>query len=130
MIANHLETVRRICLALPEATEKLAWGEPTFRVKGKLFAMYANADNHHGGGRHALWCHAPSGTQEGLVEAAPDRFFVPPYVGKRGWIGVWLDRVDELELELHVHRAYCVVAPKRLRSHVEETDFRVDKTSR
>ncbi len=109
---EHLERVRRICLALPEATEKLAWGAPTFRVKNKLFAMYHN--NHHGDGRVAAWLHAPPGVQAMLAQSKPERFFVPPYVGPSGWIGVHLDRCRDDELELHVREAYRVVAPKKL----------------
>ncbi len=76
-----------------------AWGEPTFRVKNKLFAMFASASNHHGQGRHAVWCKAALGNQEFMVRDAPDRFFVPPYVGPSGWIGVYLDGgVDWTEL--------------------------------
>ena len=114
MAQNHLERVRRICLAFPEATEKTAWGEPTFRVRTKLFAMYADAANHHGGGRHALWCPAPPGLQHVLVEAAPEQFFVPPYVGKSGWIGLDLARTSDVELEVHVAQAYRMIAPKKL----------------
>lgn len=120
MVDHQLERIRRICLSLPETSEKLAWGEPTFRVKGKLFAMYASASNHHGGGRDALWCHAPDGVQQGLVEAAPDRFFVPAYVGPKGWIGMWLDRVDDAEIEIHTAQAYRVVAPKKLRDLLDK----------
>src|SRR5437016_3084956 len=85
-----LARVRRICLALPEAHEKEAWGEATFRVRDRLFVMFA--DNHHGDGRIAIWCAAPSGAQAAVVDADPRRFFVPPYVGRRGWIGIRLDR--------------------------------------
>ena len=109
-----------MCLALPEATEKRAWGEPTFRV-GKMFAMYAGG-SHHGDGRDALWCQAPESAQLGLVEAAPDRFFIPPYVGKDGWIGIWLDAVDDIELELHIREAYRVVAPQNLVAQLEAED--------
>ncbi len=113
---SQLDRVRRVCLALPEAIEKLAWGEPTFRVRGKMFAMFAN--NHHHDGRIALWCHAPSQVQGLLVGAAPDKFFVPPYMSVKGWVGLVLDRVDDAELELHVVQAYCVVAPHKLQALV------------
>lgn len=119
MSEGDLDRVRRICLALPEATEKRAWGEPTFRIRNKMFAMYANAGTHHGTGRNDLWCHAPPGSQEMLIQAEPERFFVPPYVGKNGWIGLHLDRVSDLEIELHLCQAYCRVAPKNLRAIVE-----------
>ena len=83
---DPLGKLRALCLALPEATEKEAWGEPTFRVGGKMFAMFTN--NHHGDERIAVWCKAPPGVQEILVGAAPERFFVPPYVGHKGWVSM------------------------------------------
>ncbi len=108
-----LERLRAICLALPDATEKMAWGEPTFRVRDKLFAQF---DNHHHGADHvAVWLAMPLGAQEGLVYAEPRRFFVPPYVGKRGWVGVRLDgRPDWQHIEDLVREAYKCVSPKRL----------------
>ena len=112
---NHdpLLVLRRIACALPRAIERDSHGEPAWFVEGKrLFATYA--DRHHDG-RVAFWCAAPLGAQESLVEADPSRFFVPPYVGVRGWIGVYLDvEVDwDLVTEL-VTDAYRMVAPKRL----------------
>lgn len=108
-----LDRVRKICLALPEATEKVAWGEPTFRVRDKLFVMYN--DNHHGDGRTAIWCKAEPGGQEILVGADPERFFVPPYVGKSGWIGIDLKGgVDWREVAALVEESYRMTAPKRL----------------
>src|SRR5215210_1145550 len=92
MAPNPLVRLRKICLALPEAHEVEAWGEPTFRVKNKLFAMFAGASNHHGRGRDSVWCKAGPGNQELMIAAAPDRFFKPPYVGPSGWIGVYLDK--------------------------------------
>jgi hypothetical protein len=100
-----LERARAICLSLPGTTEKEAWSAPTFRVKKKMFAMFVN--NHHGDGRIALWLSAPPGSQELLVEADPAHFFVPPYQGPFGWIGVRLDvdpdwdEVRELVEEAH-----------------------------
>jgi hypothetical protein len=92
-----------------------AWGEPTFRVRNKLFAMYASASTHHGSGRPAVWCKAGPGNQGVMVRAAPDRFFVPPYVGPSGWIGAWLDgAIDWIELEDLLRDSYALVAPKRL----------------
>src|SRR3954470_8769512 len=85
-----LERVRAICLALPEATERLSHGSPTWFVRDKkTFVMFL--DDHHCDGRLALWTAAPSGVQANLVEEEPERFFVPPYVGHRGWIGLRLD---------------------------------------
>lgn len=102
-----------MCLALPEATEKIAWGAPTFRVRDKLFAMYA--DHHHGVEWIALWLNAPPGVQSELVAADTERYFVPPYMGPRGWIGVRLDRgTDWDEVAELVEEAYRMVAPKRL----------------
>jgi hypothetical protein len=110
-----LARLRKLCLALPEAHEVEAWDEPTFRVRNKLFAMYADAGKHHGGGRTAVWCKATPENQGLMIAAAPDRFFVPPYVGPSGWIGIWLDqKVDWSELEELLHDGYALVAPKRL----------------
>ncbi len=85
-----LARVRKICLALPETSENIAWGAPTFRVREKIFVMFA--DNHHGDGRIAIWCRAPLGSQQALVASDPEHFFVPPYVGCFGWVGIRLDR--------------------------------------
>ena len=116
MSIDQLARARRICLALPEATEQEAWGEPTWRVRKKIFAMFAN--DHHHDGRVALWCNAPLGVQEMLVREHPDKIFVPPYVGVKGWIGVVLDRNSDEEIEGHVVQSYCMVAPKRLQALV------------
>jgi hypothetical protein len=109
-----LETIRKICLAFPEASERPSHGEPTFFVGGKrTFATVW--DNHHGDGRLALLCAAPPGMQAALVEGDPDRFFVPPYVGHRGWIGFRIDRsFDPGELAGILEDAYAEVAPPRL----------------
>jgi hypothetical protein len=88
--AAALAGVRRACLALPDTSEKIAWGTPTFRVGGRLFVMFA--DNHHGDGRLAIWCNAGPGAQEAFVARDVDCYFVPPYVGPSGWLGVRLDR--------------------------------------
>jgi hypothetical protein len=115
--ARILARLRKICLALPESHEVEAWGEPTFRVRNKLFAMYASSGNHHGSGRPAVWCKAGPGNQELMVQANPDRFFVPPYVGPSGWVGVWLDGVvDWGEVADLLRDSYVLVAPKKLRS--------------
>jgi hypothetical protein len=108
-----IDRVREICLALPEATEKMAWGEPTFRVRDKIFAQYE--DNHHNSGIVGLWCKAPDGLQEMLVRADPGHFYVPKYVGHKGWIGIRMesdvpwDHVADL-----VRDSYRMTAPKRL----------------
>src|SRR5918999_660836 len=108
------ERLRELCLALPETNERLSHGQPTFFVRDKRpFAMVL--DNHHGDGRFAMWCAAQDGLQEMLVEADPERFFRPPYVGHRGWLGVRLDRgVHWNELAGIVEDAYAEVAPPKL----------------
>lgn len=110
--AEALERARAVCLALPGATEKVAWGEPTWRVKDRLFAMFAG--NHHADGRVALWLNAPMGVQEHLVAEDPEAYFRPPYVGVKGWVGVVIHRVDEGTLRAHVVQSYALVAPRRL----------------
>jgi hypothetical protein len=113
-----LEHLRHICMALPEATERLSHGEPAWFVRGKKqFATFAN---HHHDDRLAFWCAAPEGAQETLVDAAPDRFFRPPYVGHRGWLGVYLDvPVDWDEIATIVEDAYRAVAPKKLLAELD-----------
>jgi len=109
-----LERLRGICLGLPETTERLSHGAPTFFVRGKR-AFLMVLDNHHGDGRFAIWCAAGEGMQAMLVDAEPERFFVPPHVGHRGWLGVRLDRgLDWDELAGIVQDAYGEVAPPKL----------------
>ena len=121
---NPVDRLRAICLALPETSEKVAWGEPTWRVKGKLFAQL---DNHHHGADHlAVWLPAPLGEQESLVFLDPQRFFRPPYVGSRGWVGVRIDgRPDWKLVASLVQQAYREGAPPRLRDAVKVTPPRV-----
>jgi hypothetical protein len=110
---DPLEELRIRCLALPETTERQSHGEPAWFVRGKkTYAMYAD---HHHDDRLAFWCAAPPGAQEALVATDPGRFFVPPYVGGRGWLGVWLDvDVDWDELGELVTDAYRTIAPRSL----------------
>lgn len=113
-----LAAVRRICLDLPEATEKLSHSSPTFFVR-RTFVMFH--DDHHGDGRLAIWCAAPDGAQALMVESEPERFFVPPYVGHRGWLGVRLDvDVDWNEVAAIVEDAYRTVAPRKLVALLDE----------
>ena len=116
--SDPLESLRRLCLALPEATERLSHGEPTWFVRGqKVFATYAD---HHHDDRLAFWCAAPAGAQRGLVSSDPERFFVPPYVGHRGWVGVYVDvPVDWDEIAALLTDAYRMIAPKRLVAQLE-----------
>src|SRR5262245_46189198 len=110
MARQPIDRLRAICLALPEATERETWGNATFRVREKIFAMERSDD-----GRVSVWCKAPPGSQMVLVGADPDRFFVPPYVGHKGWIGMRLDRrPDWREVAALVTRSYRLIAPKRL----------------
>lgn len=110
MAKSPADRLRAICLALPEAMEKEAWGDPTFRVRDRIFAMFKQGD-----GRPSLWCKALPGSQTVLVGADPERFFVPPYVGHRGWVGMRLDRwPDWNEVAELVRRSYRLTAPKRL----------------
>ena len=109
-----LNRLRKICLALPETSERLSHGAPTFFVREKRAFLMVMTD-HHGDGRFAIWCAAGEGVQDMLVEADPDRFFVPPYVGHRGWLGLRLDRgLDWDELTGIVEDAYADVAPAKL----------------
>lgn len=126
MPPRPLIKLRKLCLALPEAHEVEAWGEPTFRVRNKMFAMYANAANHHGNGRHAAWIKALKPDQQRMVAAAPECFFVPPYVGPSGWVGVWLDGAVDWEVVAEfLTDGFKLVAPKRLLSAWEETKVRL-----
>jgi hypothetical protein len=112
--AAVLARLRAICLALPETSERPSHGAPSFFVRDKkCFVMLL--DDHHGDGIFGIWCAAPPGNQELLVQADPGRFFRPPYVGHRGWLGVRLDgAVDWDELTGIVEDAFATVAPKRL----------------
>jgi hypothetical protein len=109
--------VREICLAFPEAEEKPSHGSPDFRVRGKSFATFVV--NHHGDGRIALWLNAPPGAQQFYTEADPENYFVPPYVGPRGWLGVHLDRtLSWRSIAQRVRDAYEKVAPKALSARI------------
>ena len=109
-----LAGVRELCLALPETSERLSHGAPTFFVRDKRPFVMVLMD-HHGDGRFAIWCAAPAGIQGMLVGADPEKFFVPPYVGHRGWLGVRLDvQLDWDELAGIAEDAYAEVAPPKL----------------
>ncbi len=115
MPPRPITRLRKLCLALPEAHEVEAWGTPTFRVQNKMFAMFASRDGHAGRGRDGVWIKAAPGDQERMVKAAPHCFFVPPYMGPSGWVGVWLDGVVEWEdVAEFLRDGYRLVAPKRL----------------
>ena len=116
-----LERLRQICLALPEATERLSHGEPTWFVqRKKTFVSYSD---HHHDDRLAFCCAAPPGAQDFLVRADPVRFFVPPYVGGRGWIGVRLDVPQDWDqIADLIEDAYRTVAPARLVAALDASD--------
>lgn len=114
LMPTELDRLRAIALALPEAEERETWEHPTFRVRGKIFAMAV-------GDRRdlAMWCKAPPGSQAVLVGADPKRFFVPPYVGPKGWVGMHLTgRPDWHEVAAIVQRSYRLVAPRKLADKV------------
>jgi len=111
-MSSSRDRLRRLCLALPGAWEKVSHGEPTFWVGKKMFASFANAANHHGAGRHAVWCKADHLTQDILIGRAPERYFRPPYVGPSGWVGIYLDnRPDWGEVAERLRHAHELAAP-------------------
>ena len=115
-----MEQLRKICLALPEANERRSHGEPTwFAGKGKVFAML---DNHHHGAAHlSVWLPQPLGVQEMLIEAEPERFFRPPYVGPSGWVGVVLDRKPDWGSVTQLIRdAFAHVATRKLVAQLKQ----------
>jgi hypothetical protein len=111
---EHLQRVRRFCAALPDTTEKISHGEPTFFVAKKVYVMFAN--NHHKDGHVAIWIPALPGLQATLIKSEPKKFFTPPYIGVRGWVGIELEEIDDEELGFHISEAWRLIAPKKLRS--------------
>jgi hypothetical protein len=113
-VHEALGRIRELCLGLPETSERLSHGAPTFFIRDKRpFVMFH--DDHHGDGRLAIWAAAPPGIQALLVDGAPEHYFVPPYVGHLGWVGVRLDRGLEWdEIAGVVEDAWLTRAPKRL----------------
>jgi len=110
----HLKRLRALCLALPGTTEKEAWGDPTWRVRDKMFAMQKG---NYSGGRPSLWVKAAPGEPAFMVEAEPARFFIPPYLGHRGWVGVYLDSsADWDELARLVAASFALIAGPRTAS--------------
>ncbi len=112
--------LREICLALPEATEDYAGvGNPAFKVRDKIFAMQHPAQRPGYENRPSLWCKAPRGFQEMIVENDPEHFFVPPYVGQHGWVGIFLDvDLDWTLIADLVEDSYSLTAPKRLQARI------------
>jgi len=117
---DPLTKLREICLRLPETTEVLAWGSPTFRVKGKIFAMYAVPGSHHTAGRPAIWILSVNIEQDLVLRARPDRYFKPPYVGAGGWIGAYLDKNPPwAEIEELIRDGWRRRAPKKIAALVD-----------
>jgi len=111
-IDRHADRVRALCLAMPGAIERASHGEPTFFVHKRVFAMLSL--NHHDDGRIAVLIPAADDVQEQLLAAQPDKYFYPPYVGVRGWVGIHLPRVSDKLLRQHITQAWRLVAPKKL----------------
>jgi hypothetical protein len=112
--------LRALCMSLPEVTERLSHGEPTWFVRGKK--VFVQSSDHHHDDRLGFWCAAPPGVQQELVDTEPERFYRPPYVGGRGWLGVYLDvaDVDWDEIAHVVRDAYRVIAPPALVARLDE----------
>jgi hypothetical protein len=120
---DALDRVRAICLAYPEVTERPSHGAPTWFVRDRTTFVMLMVDGHHSNTFPHLWCAAPPGVQEELVAAEPHKFFRPPYVGGRGWLGVRLDgQVDWDEIAELCEDAYRVIAPKRLVARLDARD--------
>lgn len=118
---DSLDRLREICLAFPEVTERPSHGAPTWFVRGKSTFVTFWQHGHHQHDFPHLWCAAPPGAQEALVAADPDRYFRPPYVGGRGWLGVRMDGdVDWAEVAELCEDAYRTVAPKRLVQQLDD----------
>lgn len=115
---KQMERVRRICLSLPETWEKISHGEPTFFVRNKVFAMCSN--NHHNDGHIAVTIPAAIGIQAMLIERSPEKFYRPPYVGVRGWVGIELGKVSDEELGLHIREAWRLIAPEKLHTLLKD----------
>ena len=117
-MARDIRTaVREICFSFPEVEERTGHGMPDYKVRGKTFAMLAI--NHHGDGRIALWVHAPPGAQHLHADGEPAFYFVPPYVGPRGWLGVHLDQGNDwFSIAVRIREAYVNVAPRGLASRL------------
>ena len=115
MSMDAISQLREICLAFPEATERETWGNQTFRVREKIFAMAGSS-----GGHWRMSCKARPGVQPSLVAARPDRFYVPPYVGPKGWLGIDLgDGVDWDEVADYIEESYRMTAPKRFAAQID-----------
>jgi len=128
---SPLERLRQACLALPGAWEKLSHGEPTFWAGKRMFASFANANNHHGAGRNAVWCKATHATQYMLIARSPEVYFSPPYAGASGWVGIYLDAAtDWTEVAERLRHAHELAAPPRVRGAKSRTATSARRGSR
>jgi len=119
---EHLRLVRRICMSMPDATEKLSHGEPTFFAKKRVFTMFA--DNHHGDGHVSVWIPAAAGLQAALIRSAPKVYFRPPYVGAAGWVGIELSEISDDDLAAHIMDAWSLVASRQKRKRPQANSGR------
>ena len=111
MPPRPLTRLRRMCLALPGAREKLSHGAPTFFARKKVYCMFAS--NHHNDGHLAVWIPVEPGAQATLIQGNPRAYFRPPFVGVKGWVGVELGEVSDEELAVHLHQAHRIMAPPK-----------------
>lgn len=123
-VDRPVDRLRALCLALPEVTERLSHGEPTWFVRGRK--VFVQLSDHHHDDRVGFWCAAVADVRDSLVGRDPERFFVPPYVGGRGWLGVYLDSEtrggappDWDEIDELVREAFRLVAPKTLAARLD-----------
>lgn len=125
-MSGVVDRLRALCMALPEVTERLSHGEPTWFVRGRK--VFVQLSDHHHDDRLGFWCAAPPGLRDSLVARDPERFFVPPYVGGRGWLGVYLDvhlgagSPDWVEIDELVRDAFRLIAPKNLAARLGAPD--------
>ena len=108
---EHLHRVHQMCMALPQTTEKISHGAPTFFADKRVYAMFVN--NHHNDGHLAAWIPVPAGSQATLIKTEPQKFFMPPYVGCKGWVGVELGVVSDDELGFHLCEAWRLIAKRK-----------------
>ena len=109
--ARQLKRLRKICMNLPDTTEKLSYGAPTFFSEKGVFVKFAN--NVHNDGHLGIWVPAPPGLQEALIAEAPKTYYRPPYLGKRGWIGIELDQASDETLAAHIRQGWNLIAKRK-----------------
>src|SRR5438045_1657580 len=109
---EHLRRVRQMCMALPQTTEKLSHGAPTFFAEKRVYAMFV--DNHHNDGHLSVWIPVPPDSQATLIKTQPQKFLMPSYVGCKGWVGVELDAMGDDELGFHLCEAWRLIAKKKI----------------